>query len=141
MTANRIDANRPHAEKVIDGDSHTVTLDLAPIAAGLLNDIALALRGNGHLMTLLANNRVGSLEHTRIRRQILNRLEQGTALQLQLGPDQAMDLAGDLFNAAEEPERCAGYCDGENYAADGLDLCTQCDEVRSMRNAAAGGRL
>jgi hypothetical protein len=140
MSHNRIDAHRPVATKVIDGDSYTVELDLSPIAAGLLSDIALALRGNGHLMTLLANNKVGSLEHTRLRRAILQRLEMTSALKLTLGPDQAEQLAGDLFDAMEEPARCEGACGGENYAVyDGL--CVDDDAARSLANASAGGRL
>lgn len=138
MTANRIDANRPTAERVIDGDNYTVTLDLTPIAAGLLNDLALALRGNGHLFTLLANNKVGSLEHTNLRASILARLQATTALQVQLDAAQAMDLSGDLFDAATEPDWCADC--GEAYETVG-HLCGKCDEVASFRNSLAGGRL
>ena len=141
MTAlPRIDANRPTATQVVDGDSYTVELDLTPIAAGLLNDIAVALRGNGHLMTLLANNRVGTPEHANVRASILARLQATRALTLQLGPDQAHDLSGDLWTASAEPSRCEGYCDGENFASIG-DLCGDCDEIRSSRNAMSGGRL
>jgi hypothetical protein len=140
MSHNRIDANRPTATRIVDGDTYTVEVDLSPIAAGLLSDIALALRGNGHLMTLLANQKVGSLEHTRIRRAILQRLEMTSALKLMLGPDQAEELAGELFEAMEEPSHCEGPCGGENYATTG-GLCTGCDEAASFRNAMAGGRL
>jgi hypothetical protein len=141
MTAlPRIDANRPTATQVVDGDSYSVELDLTPIAAGLLNDIAVALRGNGHLMTLLANNQVGSREHANVRASILARLQATRALTVQLGPDQAHDLSGDLWTASAEPSRCEGYCDGENFASIG-DLCGDCDEIRSHRNAMAGGRL
>jgi hypothetical protein len=136
----RIDANRPTATQVVDGDSYTVELDLTPIAAGLLNDIAVALRGNGHLMTLLANNRVGTPEHANVRAQIIARLQATRALTVQLGPDQAEALSEDLWTASAEPSRCEGYCDGENFASIG-DLCGDCDEIRSSRNAMSGGRL
>ncbi len=140
MSHNRIDANRPVATRIVDGDHHTVEVDLTPIAAGLLSDIALALRGNGHLMTLLANTKPGTWDHAKTRQVILQRLEMTSALKLMLGPDQAEELAGELFDAMEEPSRCEGPCGGENYATTG-DLCTGCDEAASFRNALAGGRL
>lgn len=125
---NRIDANRPVAAQVIDGANHAVTLDLEPIAAGLLNDIAQALRTRGHLFTLLANNRVGSHEHTAIREQILTILRSGTALQVVLDASQAEALAADLWEATTEPAWCScaenyatrpdGNCDGCGAAAD-----------------------
>jgi hypothetical protein len=136
----KIDANRPTATQVVDGDSYTAELDLTPIAAGLLNDIAVALRGKGHLMTLLANTKVGSVEHFRTRRLILARLQATRALTVTLGPDQAEALSGELWSASEEPSRCEGHCDGENYARIG-NLCGDCDEAASFRNAMAGGRL
>ena len=139
-TTDRIDANRPTARQVIDHDEYLVELDLTPVAAGLINDIALALRGNGHLMTLLANNRVGSPEHTNVRAAIVARLQATNALTLTLGPDQAQDLQGELFEAAEQPSYCVACVDGANYATTG-DLCDSCDEAASFRNAMAGGLL
>jgi len=133
---SRIDANRPKAERVTDADTYTVTLDLTPIAAGLLNDIALALRGNGHLMTLLANNRVGTPEHASVRDSILARLAHTSALHVQLGPDQAMDLSGDLFDAAGEPDRCeGGACGGEFYTTRADRLCERDGHAADLAEA------
>lgn len=140
-TDDRVDANRPTARQVIDGDTYVVELDLTPVAAGLINDIALALRGNGHLMTLLANNRVGSPEHTNIRAAIVARLQATQALTLTLGPDQAQDLQGELFEAAEQPGYCIGCVDGANYATGASGLCDLCEAASEFRNALAGGRL
>lgn len=132
MSANRIDANRPVAERVIDGDTHTVILDLAPIAAGLINDIALAMRGRGHLFTVLANNRVGSPEHTAVRDEILRILQRSTALQPVLGPDQADELASDLFEASAEPPWCG--C-GEAYATRVDGDCEACGNRSDVAGA------
>jgi len=132
---HKIDANRPVASQVIDGDTIAVTLDLEPIAAGLLNDIAQALRTRGHLFTILANNRVGSHEHTAIREQILTILKAGTALQVTLGADQAEALATDLWEATTEPNWCA--C-AENYATRPDGNCDSCGATADVADASYG---
>jgi hypothetical protein len=131
--ADRINANRPTAAQVIDGADFYVTLDLEPIAAGLIQDIAVALKGREHLFTVLANNRVGSAEHTAVRAAILATLAHtSAALTVTLGQDQADALANDLWEATTEPD----WCDDchQQYATDN-GLCEPCARAADCREA------
>ncbi len=134
---DRIDSKCPTAERLIDGGDHRVLLNLEPIAAGLINDIAMALRTRGHLFTVLANNKVGTPEHTAVRRQILELLSMSGRhpLQVVLGALQADELACDLFAAAAEPPFCEGACGGENYAVRADGLCEPDGEAADLREA------
>jgi hypothetical protein len=130
--ADRINANRPTATQVIEGADFYVTLDLEPIAAGLIQHIAVALKGREYLFTVLANNRVGSAEHAAVRAAILATLAHTTALTVTLGQDQADALANDLWEATTEPD----WCDDcrEQYATDN-GLCEPCARTADCREA------
>jgi hypothetical protein len=130
--ADRINANRPTAAQVIDGADFYVTLDLEPIAAGLIQDIVVALKGREDLFTVLANNKVGTPEHHTVRVAILAALARTTALTVTLGQDQADALANDLWEATTEPD----WCDDcrQQYATDN-GLCEPCARAADCREA------
>lgn len=141
MTAlPRIDANRPTATQVVDGDSYTAELDLTPVARAILHDLGRALHRNNATWRLKAigNPTLSDLERAGHVKALMPLVRE--ALTLTLGPDQAHELSGELWDASSEPSRCEGYCDGENYATVG-PLCGDCDETASFRNAMAGGVL
>jgi hypothetical protein len=131
--ADRINANRPTATQVINGADFYVSLDLEPIAAGLIQDIVTALKGREYLLTVLANNKVGSPEHTATRAHILGILAHTpAALTVTLGQDQADALANDLWEATTEPDWCDDC--GQQYATDN-GLCEPCARTADCREA------
>jgi hypothetical protein len=139
-TRVKIDANRPTATQVVDGDSYTAELDLTPVARAILHDLGRALhRGNATWrLKAIGNPTLSDLERAGHVKALMPLVRE--ALTLSLGPDQAEALSGELWSASEEPSRCEGYCDGENYAMVG-PLCGDCAEAASFRNAMAGGVL
>lgn len=131
--ADRINANRPIALRVIEPDTFFVALDLEPIAANLIQDLAVALKRNGHLFTTLANLPVGSPEHATIRNQIVDRAREHGALQVTLGQDQADALANDLWEATTEPDWCRDchqvYATRPDLLCDACGLASECREA------------
>ena len=131
--ANRINANRPIALRVVEPDTYFVALDLEPIAANLIQDLAVALKGRGHLFTALANLPVGCAEWATTRNAIIDRLREAGALQVTLGQDQADALANDLWEATTEPDWCTD-CQ-QVYATRPDQLCDACGATSECREA------
>lgn len=116
----------PTAEKVIDGTTYAVMLDLNPIATSLLVDLAHAVHQSKSTWRLwvLSTHRPGSAEYTRHLAFLTADPGVQAALRPLLHPAGAEDLSGALFDAKDEPStctwrqgECAKYADG--------DLCTE----------------
>lgn len=109
----------PLVERVIDGDTITVQLDLAPVAGQILTDAAEILVSS----TDVAEQSVGLWL-----RQFARETAAATdaAWRILLSIDQARRLAGGLDEYAEEPERCPGGREGtgcDDFVGDGMDYC------------------
>lgn len=116
----------PTAERVIDGTTYAVMLDLNPVATSLLVDLAHALQQSKSTWRLpyLVLMRPGTADY--VRQLVALTTDQGVqaALRPLLHPTGAADLSGALYDAYDEPSTCTwrqGEC--PNYA-DG-DLCTE----------------
>ena len=109
----------PLVERVIDGDTITVQLDLAPVAVQILTDAAEILVSS----TDVAEQSVG-LWLRQFARETATATD--AAWRIPLSIDQARRLAGDLDEYAEEPERCPGGREGtgcDDFVGDGMDYC------------------
>lgn len=129
--AEKVNANRPRAERIVEPSDYYVALDLEPIAAALIQDLAVALKGRGHLFTNLANLSVSDPEHSELRKYIVGTLRDMGAFQVVLGQDQADELASDLWEATSEPAWCVDC--GDSYATREHDRCEPCADRTERR--------
>lgn len=135
---DRIDANRPAVRKVIEDSAHAAELDLNPVARSLLHDLGRALYHGKAVWRLRAIGTPGVVNADRARHveALLPLVRE--AFTLTLGPDQADELASELWESSADPVMC-DLC-GDRYATVGL-RCGFCDQVLSFNNAQSGGRL
>ena len=121
--AGRTHGTRPTAEQVVDGPDQGVLLDLTPNAAAILGDLAKALTRakRGHLITVLGNTNPTSREHTLLLQRILDTPGVLRALEVDITPAAADDLAEELDHASLRLDECdRDGCD--SLATDGM-LC------------------
>ena len=110
----RVNAIRPHAERVIDEYDSVVILDLSPIGVSVIRDIAHALARDERLTQLItiARSRHSDPEVADAQAAILASLIKAGALQIELSSIQASELSFELDEASVEPEVCeVGSCD------------------------------
>ncbi len=116
----------PTAERVIDGETYAVMLDLNPIATSLLVDLAHALQQSKSTWRLLclAIMHPGTADYVRDLAVLTADPGVQAALRPLLHPTGAEDLSDALYDAYGEPStctwrqgECAKYADG--------DLCTE----------------
>ena len=116
---------RPYAERVVDGDTQTVQLDLTPIAGALLTDIATALHKSKRVgqFLQLATETPGSQDRAAAMTAILQTLAAHSALLVPITPGAAEALAEDLDAASYALDHCVR--DGCTNLADSPDgeLC------------------
>lgn len=118
----------PTAEKVIDGETYAVMLDLNPIATSLLVDLAHALHQSKSTWRLrcLALLPPGHSEYTRQLGFLTHDQGVQAALRPLLHPSGAEDLSGALYDAYDEPSTCRSYQhECANYAEGADGLCTE----------------
>lgn len=138
MTTLKIDANRPTAQRVVDGgDSWHVQLDLTPVAAGLLLDLGRALFDSKQTWRLRAIGTPGLIDAEKAKHVQAVLAELLTArrhpLILELGPDQAEELQADLLEATVEPPWCRSCA--EAYAARTDGHCPGCGNTADLADA------
>lgn len=122
----------PKAERVVDGNSWSVELDLNPIASSLIGDLAHALRGHAHWLVVLSHLEPTSAEYTAVLADILALSSVRQALTQTITPQGAEDLSGQLWDAKDEPDWCrTDEC--ENYATIG-DRCDSCQAAAENRS-------
>ncbi len=118
----------PTAERVIDGDTYAVMLDLNPIATSLLVDLAHALHQSKSTWRLrcIALLRPGTAEHTDQLVALTAHPDVQAALRPLLHPAGAADLSGALYDAKDEPSTCRSYQhECANYAEGADGLCPE----------------
>ncbi len=122
----------PKAEQVVDGATWSVELDLNPIASSLIGDLAHALRGHAHWLVVLSHLPPTSVEYTAVLADVLALSSVRQALTQAITPQGAQDLSGQLWDAKDEPDRCA--CT-EAYVEDGFGgQCRDCQQRAENRS-------
>lgn len=116
---------RPRAERIIDGDTFHVSLDLDALADTLIDQIAAVIHQQRRTwqLSMVGNPRTRPAERAAYRRELKAALTLARAFDVPINHTQAEELQADLFEATTEPGRCD--CDTE-YATrpDGLgDNC------------------
>ncbi len=122
----------PRAERIVDGATWSVELDLNPIASSLIGDLAHALRGHAHWLVALSHLQPTSAEYTAVLADILALSTVRQALTQTITPQGAQDLSGQLWDAKDEPDWCRTE-DCPNYAVVG-DRCDSCQTDAENRS-------
>lgn len=114
VLGRRINATRPHAERIVDEDQSVIVLDLEPIGHSLVRDIARAIAADNRLAQLLAVGRlpIAHPDAVAAEHALLRTLRAAGVLQLEISDAQAEEIAEELDVARVEPEQCEiGSCD------------------------------
>ena len=112
----------PRATRIVDGSTYAVELDLNPIAASILGDLA---RSSQTWRLRQMQVHPGSPDFTRHLAALVADPAVQAALTVLIHPDAAEQLSGDLWSAKDEPDWCTtgeGSCG--SYAVVG-DLCRE----------------
>lgn len=121
--AGRVEGRRPMAERIIDGQTYTVQLDLTPIMGSILKDLGRALFRAKKLWLLrgLGMARPGSPEEADFQRELLGLAGVHDAFLVQLTASDADELDAELYDAKDEPPRCGNSgCDNYATTLDGI---------------------
>jgi len=114
----------PRATRIVDGTTYAVELDLNPIAASLLTDLARSTQT--WRLEHLKHRQPGSAEFTRHLAALTADPTMQAALTQLIHPDAAEQLSSELWESKDEPGYCTSW-DCANYATV-LDLCGDCQQ-------------
>lgn len=130
---------QPTVERVLDGQEHTVRMELGPWSHEYLLDLFRTLDGDSHLRAMFVAAAVGDgnraerwLQRAHIAHDITGRMSQAGLTSHDMDPAQADDLAEALTDAAIDSQVCRhdSYREDCQNLTDG-DYCTEHDGSRS----------
>ena len=127
-------AARPRAERVVEGDTYHVSLDLDALADTLIDQIAAIIHRERRTwaLSLVGNPRTRPAERAQHRAEIKAALTLARAFDVPIDHAQAEQLQADLFEATVEPGWC--NCDNE-YATRPDGLCDTCGNAADLAAA------
>lgn len=122
-----------YAERLVEDDTPTIALTLAPpAAASLLSEVLYALKRDAGMASLIAASNVKGPARHELLLLLARRLEKASTqpLQILLHPDAAADLSQQLYDAVDS----IGHCDcGRMSDVIGQRGCSACDWTQRPR--------
>lgn len=117
-------------QQVVDGDTYSVQLTLAPDQ--IIKTLADTLIGYHGALVLVAHLAPDNPEHIRARRELVALLA-GT-FTVALTPEQASVVESGLYYATDEPNRCTHCRQFASVVVEGDNLCDRCARALDQVN-------